>query len=89
MNELLIGGFAVSGIIVAVVQILKGIGLPNKYAGLVAMLLGIAVGLAVYYEGTIEMTLLTAMFTGLATGLVASGAYSGTGALLNKDEKKK
>jgi hypothetical protein len=88
MNELIIGGFALSGIIVAVVQVLKGVGLPSKFAGLVSMLIGVGVGVAVYFEGTVEMTLLGAIFLGLATGLMASGAYSGTQAFINKEEKK-
>jgi len=64
-------GVAVVPLIIAAVQVAKSLGLPNKYAALVAWGLGLAVGFAVFQTAYLE-----AIIVGSALGLSAAGLYS-------------
>lgn len=70
-------------IIMGLVQLVKGLGLPAKYAGLVAVTLGLVVSLGFAYWA--ELAAFQAVITGLALGLSAAGLYSTT---KNAIEKK-
>lgn len=63
-------------VIVGVTEIVKGVGLPSKYAPLIALGLGLTASF-----GTDGFTTVSA-FTGLVYGLTASGLYSGAKALV-------
>lgn len=65
---------AIIPLIVGVVELLKQIGLPSKFAALVSVLLGITIGIVYLSPGDIKKGILV----GLALGLAASGLYSGT-----------
>ncbi len=65
---------AIVPLIVGVVELLKSIGLPNKFSALVASLLGIFIGVFYIYPRDI----LRGIIVGLSFGLSASGLYSGT-----------
>lgn len=65
---------AIVPLIVGIVELLKGIGLPNKFSALTAALLGILIGVFYVYPGDIAKGIIT----GLSYGLAASGLYSGT-----------
>lgn len=58
------------------VDVAKRAGLPNKYAPVVSLVIGIGLGLATN-TGNIQ----SGVITGIAIGLSASGLYSGTKAL--------
>jgi len=62
---------------IGVVEVLKGIGLPSRWAGLVAVLIGIASALAVRLAGIGEGSLPLAALTGAVSGLSAAGVWSG------------
>jgi len=65
---------AIIPLIVGIVELLKQIGLPSKFAALVSVLLGIAIGVVYLSPNDIKKGILV----GLALGLAASGLYSGT-----------
>jgi len=69
VNELY--GGAVVPLIIAVVQLAKNLGLPSKYAALVAWGLGLAIGFGVFKTAYLE-----AVMVGSALGLSAAGLYS-------------
>ena len=60
------------GLVVALVSLAKSMNFPSKYAGLLALCLGIA---AVLGRSGLPVTVDT-VYTGIATGLAASGTYS-------------
>jgi len=68
--------------IIGAVQVIKHSGLPSRFAGLLAVLLGIA---AAFVNQMPPLTDPSALFsttlTGIAWGLMAAGLYSGTSAL--------
>lgn len=66
---------------VAVVQVLKEAALPSRYAGLVALLIGICAGMFVRLSGIGTGPLALAALTGAVAGLSAAGVWSGTRAL--------
>ncbi len=73
MNLELYGVSAVI-LIIGLVQLAKQIGYPPKYAGLLAVGLGLAVAVGYsYFSGQI---LFEAVIKGLALGLSAAGLYS-------------
>jgi len=61
-----------AAVVIALVQIAKSLGLDSKYAGLLAIVLGIA--------GTLSLTfsqgIASVIFTGVVVGLSACGLYS-------------
>ena len=76
MDFELIGGIAAVPIIIGLVQLLKSIGFPAKYAGVLAVGLGLAASLGYTYfqaEPWYEAAVM-----GLAVGLSAAGLYSAT-----------
>lgn len=61
-------------IIMSMVEMLKGIGLPSKFSAIAAVLVGAIIG--VFF---VEPHCLKAgLFKGIVYGLTASGLYSGT-----------
>lgn len=64
---------ALVGIIVAMVEVVKRVGLPDRFAPLVALVLGILLGI-IYIPGDIAQ----GVIVGMAMGLTAVGLYSGT-----------
>lgn len=67
--------------IVGVVQVIKSVGLPSRFASLLSLLLGIVAVVA--FEGFSAM----AVFEGVVAGLSASGLYSGTKATFSTAER--
>jgi len=65
---------AVVPVIIAVVALLTGAGLPKKFAPIVAVVIGVAAGVIYVAPGDIGQ----GVFVGLTMGLAASGLYSGT-----------
>lgn len=65
---------AIIPLIIAVTELVKKLGLPDKFAALFSAILGIVIGI-VYIA---PENLSEAILVGLAMGLAASGLYSGT-----------
>lgn len=61
-------------IIIAVVELLKSLGIPSKFSALVAIVIGVVIGLVYLHPGDIKY----GIFEGVVYGLSASGLYSGT-----------
>lgn len=61
-------------LILAIVEMCKGLGLPKKFSPVVASALGIAAGVIYVAPGNIAEGILV----GLSLGLAAAGLYSGT-----------
>ncbi|MCK9216358.1 MAG: hypothetical protein M0P77_00325 [Firmicutes bacterium] len=61
-------------VIVALVELFKGLGLPKKFASLVSVILGAIIG-TLYIENN---DIKTNFFLGIVYGLSASGLYSTT-----------
>lgn len=64
---------AIVPLIVGVVELLKQLGLPTKFAAAVAALLGVVVGVVYVAPNDI----LQGILVGLSLGLAAAGLYSG------------
>jgi hypothetical protein len=64
---------AIIPLIVGVVELLKQLGLPTKFAGAIAAVLGIVIGIVYVAPANIAEGLLV----GLSLGLAAAGLYSG------------
>ena len=58
-------------IIIGIIEVLKRAGLPDKYAPITALVLGVA------WSFAIGGTSVTSVFDGIVAGLSASGLYSG------------
>lgn len=67
-------GVALVPLILALVEMLKGIGLPAKFSSLVAVCLGLPAGIFLLYPADLSQ----GVIVGLALGLSAAGLYSGT-----------
>lgn len=65
---------AIIPLIVGIVELFKGIGLPRKFGALVAAVIGILIGIFYLEPGDVPKGILI----GLSLGLAASGLYSGT-----------
>ena len=61
-------------LIIAVVELLKGLGLPKKYAALISLILGAVIGVFYLDKGDVKGRI----FMGAVYGLSATGLYSGT-----------
>lgn len=61
-------------IIIAIVELIKGLGLPQKFSALVAVVIGVVIG--VIYLHPIDIKY--GIFEGVIFGLTAAGLYSGT-----------
>ena len=60
-------------VIMAVIEILKGLGLPKKFGALAALVLGIVLSIFFLDQPQIKLRI----FQGIIYGLSASGLYSG------------
>lgn len=60
-------------IIMAIVELAKGLGLPKKFSALVSVVIGIAAGVFYLSPQDIKM----GIFQGIIYGLTAAGLYSG------------
>lgn len=61
-------------VIISLIEMLKGLGLPSKYCPFVALGLGILAGVFLLEPGNIP----NGVLDGIVYGLTASGLYSGT-----------
>lgn len=68
-------------LIVGVIEVFKRVGLPAKFSPLVAMFLGITLGILY-----LDVAMKEGVIIGLALGLSASGLYSGTKNMIEKEE---
>lgn len=68
---------AVVPVIVALVSLIKGAGIPARLAPLLAVVLGIVAGIIYIAPGDLPQ----GIFVGLTVGLAASGLYSGSRAV--------
>lgn len=67
-------------LVMGLVQVAKALGLSNKFAPLVAVILGIVLGVA-----TTPDDVLKGIIVGIAVGLSAVGLYSGTKNTIEKE----
>lgn|GEM_PF-2379773 len=75
-------GVVIVPAIIGAVQVGKHAGLPSRYAGVLAVLLGIAAALASQPQAFSNPSqVFSAILTGVVWGLMAAGLYSGTSAL--------
>ncbi|HQX61847.1 MAG TPA: hypothetical protein PK593_00160 [Thermomicrobiales bacterium] len=65
----------ISPLVIALVELGKRAGLPNRWAGIVAAALGIA--LAALWALSVGRDVPAALWAGLIAGLSAAGVYSG------------
>lgn len=72
--DLEILGISAVGLIIAVIQLAKSIGFPAKYAGILAVAVGLLLSFGYTYYA--ETQVFNATLTGLALGLSAAGLYS-------------
>lgn len=61
-------------IIIAIVELIKGIGLPQKLSALAAVVIGVVIGVVYLHPADIKY----GIFEGVVFGLTAAGLYSGT-----------
>ncbi|HYF82639.1 MAG TPA: hypothetical protein VEB00_06395 [Clostridia bacterium] len=61
-------------IIMSLVEMAKGLGLPGKFSALVAVIVGAIIGVFFVEPGCLS----AGLFKGIVYGLSASGLYSGT-----------
>ena len=67
----------VAPIVIGLVAIAKEAGLPSRWAGVAAALLGIVLGLVAGLAPVGDATIVVAGLSGLVGGLTAAGVYSG------------
>lgn len=68
-------GIAIVPLLVGIVQVFKMAGLPDRFAPIASLLLGLFIAVLISFDGG-EFGA-TTVLTGLAYGLSASGLYSG------------
>ncbi|MDF2521296.1 MAG: hypothetical protein K0R84_1924 [Clostridia bacterium] len=61
-------------VIIAIVELIKGLGLPRKFSAIAAVILGIGIGIFYLHPMDIKY----GIFEGIVFGLTAAGLYSGT-----------
>lgn len=61
-------------VIISLIQLAKGLGLPSKFAAITAVIVGIIFGVFFMEPNCMRM----GVFKGIVYGLSASGLYSGT-----------
>jgi hypothetical protein len=70
----------ITGVVIALVEVAKSVGLPSRFAPLLSVLLGVgSLLLLAFFQPATEI-----IFTGLVVGLSAAGLYSGVKATLAK-----
>ncbi len=79
MTEMTVAGIALVPLIVAAVEVAKRVGLPTRWAPLVAVAVGLAASLGVQAAQSAPggQAWVDATIVGLALGLSAAGLYSG------------
>jgi hypothetical protein len=85
-SSALVGGVTAVPLIIGLVAAIRQVGLPDRFAPLVSIALGVLMGITgAYLTGPMTpQSLVTGVIVGLGLGLAASGAYSGTKATLGK-----
>ena len=78
MNDIIFG-IALVPLIIGLVQVFKGVGLPDRWAPVASLVFGVLAGVAIGSQTGLAP--LEGVVTGIAFGLSASGLYSGTRAL--------
>ncbi len=81
--DLVIYGLPIAAVIVGLVELAKGQGLPSRYAPVLAVVLGLAFATLGRLDDPTAGTWLQVELLGLITGLSASGLYSGARAVRN------
>ena len=76
--DLVIYGLPIAAVIVGLVELAKGQGLPSRYAPVLAVCLGLLFATLGKLDDPTVGTWLQTELLGLITGLSASGLYSGT-----------
>lgn len=76
MNDQLLFGVAVVPAIIGLTQLCKEIGIPGRFAPLVAVIFGVLAALAQVYAG--QWPWIPAVILGVSLGLSAVGLYSTT-----------
>lgn len=71
-------------LVLGAVQVIKQTGLPDRWAGLVAVACGFAIGIMIRVAGVGEGNAMMAGLTGVIAGLSAAGAWSGTKAAITR-----
>lgn len=61
-------------IIMSIVELAKGLGLPKKFSAIIAVIIGALIGVFFVEPQSIKI----GIFKGIVYGLTASGLYSGT-----------
>lgn len=61
-------------IIMSIVELLKGLGVPRKFSAVIAVIVGALIGVFFMEPQSIKI----GIFKGIVYGLTASGLYSGT-----------
>ena len=86
MDDLVIFGIPGVAVIVALIELAKGYGLPTKWAPLVAIGLGVLLSTLVYLSGInpAVATWVKLILGGILCGLAAVGGYSGVRTLIQK-----
>lgn len=70
------------GVIIGLIEMFKQLGLPKRYAPVVAVVLGVVMGIVYAFPDNPKMGVLV----GLTMGLTSVGLYSGTKTAVNKKE---
>lgn len=73
MNDVIANSFWVVPLVVAIVQAIKTMGIPTKFAPIISI--GVGIGLGLIVNGGTTMT--ANLLNGVIYGLSASGLYSG------------
>ncbi len=73
-------GIAVIPLLIGILEVLKKVGLKEKYVPAVSVLLGIVIGIGLFGNGDIRAGVVQGIFIGLS----AVGLYSGTKNSLEK-----
>ena len=72
-------------IIMSIVEMTKGLGLPNKFSSIAAVVVGALIGVFFVEPGCLK----TGLLKGIVYGLTASGLYSGTKNTMQQINKRK
>ena len=67
-------GVAIVPLLIGILEVLKKIGLREKYVPVFSVILGIGIGISLFADGDIK----TGVIKGIFIGLSAVGLYSGT-----------
>lgn len=88
-TQMLLAGFPVVLIITQLVHIARTVGLPSRFAPMVALVLGIAIAVGARASGVpIAPDWFSTVMDGILYGLAASGIYSGVKTITNAGGEK-